>query len=551
MRKLWVGLWLMAMLGWGAELQPAHLRVRGDILPLDPAPLWDGQELWLPIMHLETLGIEGYVAPDRSGTTSPEGEASPRPYSIELKSLESAEHCTVALPCVPLRALVRAVGGYTRWDEASRTLTVLADLQAVRISAEEDGVAIRTSLPVLWKSFTLDNPPRVVIDLIGCRIPDAPPTPEGTHPRVKGVRVGQFDPQTTRIVLETDAPIALRGEGTAAEWRVALREPTEGLQQSEPSPALASSEFQLPPLERTADGVRLSVPLPEGVRPRLMFLENPLRIVLDVPGTLSQAVEQVVAEEGMEESKAASYPSLVRALRAMPLENGMVRLVLELSRAVGASLLTGKNQLTINLRLPRGAGGTLRQKIIVIDPGHGGDQPGARFREGNRTIYEKEITLAIALKVAERLTKYGASVIMTRAEDASIGLYERTAMANNAGAHFFISIHCDSNPRPNSASGTTIYYHRDDADSRALGQAILNEIVKVSGLPSKGVRSDTTLYQNGLAVLRTSQMPAVLIEVGYLNHSYDRKKLLDPQFQDAIADAIVRGLRAYVEGGSR
>jgi len=225
-----------------------------------------------------------------------------------------------------------------------------------------------------------------------------------------------------------------------------------------------------------------------------------------------------------------------------------VRLVLELSRAVGANLLTGKDHLTVHLRLPRGAGGTLRQKIIVIDPGHGGDQPGARFKEGSRTIYEKHITLAIGLKVAERLAKQGASVIMTRAEDASIGLYERTTMANQAGAHFFISIHCDSNTRPNSASGTTIYYHRDDADSRALGQAILNEIVKVSGLPSKGVRSDTTLYQSGLAVLRTSQMPAVLIEVGYLNHAYDRKKLLDPKFQDAIADAIVRGLKAYVEG---
>jgi N-acetylmuramoyl-L-alanine amidase len=186
----------------------------------------------------------------------------------------------------------------------------------------------------------------------------------------------------------------------------------------------------------------------------------------------------------------------------------------------------------------------------VIDPGHGGNQAGARFREGNRIVYEKDITLAIGLKVAERLAKLGASVIMTRAEDTSIGLYERTAMANQAGAHFFISIHCDSNPRPNSASGTTIYYHRDDADSRALGQAILNEIVKVSGLPSKGVRSDTMLYQSGLAVLRTSQMPAVLIEVGYLNHYRDRQKLLDPQFQDAVAAAIVRGLKAYVEGGS-
>jgi N-acetylmuramoyl-L-alanine amidase len=526
MRRLWFWIWLMISLGWSAELQPANLRVRGEMLPLEPAPLWDGQELWLPLMHLQTVGIP----------------ISDLPVSIEQKSLEPPTHHTVALPCVPLRALIRTMGGYTRWDAESRTLTVLADLQAVHLSADSDGVTVQTSLPVKWQSFTLTDPPRVVIDLIGCRIPDRPPAPEGEHPRVKAVRIGQFDPQTTRIVLETDAPLTLRQAGTAAQWTLVLRnqgvaqQPAVAAPPAEPS----TSEFELPVLERTADGARLRLPIPEGVRPRLMFLENPLRIVLDVPGSLQQEKELSILDEGL----------LVRALRAAPLEAGMVRLVLELSRAVGANLMMGKGQLTVNLRLPRGAGGTLRQKIIVIDPGHGGNQAGARFREGNRIVYEKDITLAIGLKVAERLAKLGASVIMTRAEDASIGLYERTAMANQAGAHFFISIHCDSNPRPNSASGTTIYYHRDDADSRALGQAILNEIVKVSGLPSKGVRSDTMLYQSGLAVLRTSQMPAVLIEVGYLNHYRDRQKLLDPQFQDAVAAAIVRGLKAYVEGGS-
>lgn len=531
MRGLWVVLWLMAMACWSAELQPANLRVRGEMLALDPAPMWDGQELWLPLMHLEAVGIK--LPPERDMSDLSDMS---NPILIELKSPESPDHHTVALPCVPLRALVRAIGGYTRWDDTSRTLIVLADLQSVQLSPETDGVIVQTSLPVLWKSFTLNDPPRVVIDLIGCRIPDNPPMPEGEHPRVKAVRIGQFDPQTTRIVLETDTPVTLRQEGIASEWTLALRD--QPASPVETATLQAPSEFRLPVPERTADGVRLRVPVPEGVRPRLMFLENPLRLVLDVPGALTQPLEQTIADEGL----------LVRALRAAPIEGGMVRLVLELSRAVGANLLTGKDHLTVHLRLPRGAGGTLRQKIIVIDPGHGGDQPGARFKEGSRTIYEKHITLAIGLKVAERLAKQGASVIMTRAEDASIGLYERTTMANQAGAHFFISIHCDSNTRPNSASGTTIYYHRDDADSRALGQAILNEIVKVSGLPSKGVRSDTTLYQSGLAVLRTSQMPAVLIEVGYLNHAYDRKKLLDPKFQDAIADAIVRGLKAYVEG---
>ncbi|MCS7065956.1 MAG: N-acetylmuramoyl-L-alanine amidase, partial [Fimbriimonadales bacterium] len=437
MRRLWIGLWLMAIVCWGVELQPAAVRVRGEALALDPTPLWDGQELWLPLMHLETVAgikLDSSTSPDLS-------EGAELPVPIELKAWEPPEHHTVALPCVPLRALVRAVGGYTRWDDASRTLIVLADLKAVKLSAEADGVAVQTSLPVRWKSFTLNDPPRVVIDLIGCRLPDQPPVPEGEHPLVKAVRIGQFDPQTTRIVLETDAPITLRQEGTASEGALALRDQpvssagTPMLQESVSSagtPTLqVQSEFQLPLLERMAGGVRLRVPLPEGVRPRLMFLENPLRIVLEVPGVLSQAVEQTITDEEL----------LVRTLHAVPVEGGMVRLVLELSRAVGANLLAGKDHLTINLRLPRGAGGTLRQKIIVIDPGHGGAQTGARFKEGKRTVYEKHITLAIGLKVAERLARQGASVIMTRAEDASIGLYERTTMANQAGAHFFISIH--------------------------------------------------------------------------------------------------------------
>ncbi len=539
MRRLWMGLWLLIVAGWGADLQPANLRVRGETLSLQPPPLWDGQELWLPVMHLQAVGIPPEVLEPNLSETPGNSDQSVevRPLvPIELQSFEPAEYDTVALPCVPLRRLVQALGGFTRWDAEQRTLTVLAGLQAVQLSADSSGIHLRTSLPVLWKAFTLTDPPRVVIDLIGCRIPDEPPTPEGSHPRVKAVRIGQFDPQTTRVVLETDAPISLRLEGTAAEWTLALRD--QPVQIAQPPPQPPVSVFTLPALERSRDGVQIRLSIPEGTRPRLMFLENPIRIVLDVPGVLSEAVEQAIDDERL----------LVRAMRAAPLGNGMVRLVLELTRAVGVNLLTGKNQLTVNLRMPRGAGGSLRQKIIVIDPGHGGHRPGARFTEGKRTIYEKEITLAIGLKVAERLARQGASVIMTRAEDAHIGLYERTAMANQAGAHFFISIHCDSNARPNSASGTTIYYHRDDADSRALGQAILNEIVRVSGLPSKGVRSDTTLYQSGLAVLRTSQMPAVLIEVGFLNHWYDRKKLLDPQFQDAIADAIVRGLKAYVEG---
>ncbi|GIV05806.1 MAG: hypothetical protein KatS3mg016_1381 [Fimbriimonadales bacterium] len=542
MRGIAIGLLLglLLTLAWAEDLREAKLVVRAETLTLNPPALWDGRELWLPVQHLTQLGlpVEARDHAVKLTTLPPDQPAAYVP--LERKR---------GINCAPLRDLVRRLGGFTRWDESSQTLSLLARLQEAQLG--HDALALRTSLPVAWRTLKLENPSRLVIDLAGCALPEAPlplPEPSGA---VKAVRVGQFDPYTVRIVLEMDSPFATPESGLHSAWQIALTPApqTPTVAESTDTPPIIVEEtrpaepppepFQIPTLQRTPQGiVQLTIPLPEGVRPKAMFLENPLRIALDVPGYLQDAVEQTLDDPNL----------FVRTLRAAPIEGGMVRLVLELSRSVGVQILSGNASVTLNLRAPRNTGGKLSEKVIVIDPGHGGAQPGARWREGNQVIEEKTIVLAIGQHIAELLSREGAKVILTRSEDTVIGLYERTALANNARAHFFISIHCDSNPRPNSASGTTVYYHKDDADSRALGQAILNEIVKVSGLPSRGVRSDSMLYQTGLAVLRTSQMPAVLIEVGYLNHSVDRAKLVDPQFQRRIAEAIVRGLKAHVEG---
>ncbi len=541
---VWVVLIGLLAVGWaGGDYRTAHISIGLRVLELNPPPLWDGRELWLPVQHLDQLGW------NLSATST----------TVRLNDLpHDSAHATLLITpikpttdsepilCVPIRDMVRRLGGITRWNEESQTLTVLAHFRGVAIDPETGQVSLKTSFPVAWRTMNLQDPARLVIDLTGCALPDQPPIPEGTHERVKAVRVGQFDPTTVRVVLELDEPLNQTWEGTARAWTLALsgESPQAATVEPEPAstepakPAPAQPTFQLPAIERTDQGVLVRLPTQEPVRPRISFLEDPLRIVLEVPGNLQETLEQVIDDPNL----------FVRALRAAPTEGGTVRLVLELTRTVGATLLTNRDSIALNLRRPRNTGGTLRDKVIVIDPGHGGNQPGARVRHGNRWVEEKEVVLAISKLVAEKLSAEGARVIMTRSDDVAVGLYARTELANSASAHFFISIHCDSNPRPNSASGTTIYFHKDDADSRALGQAILNEMVKVTGLPSRGVRSDSTLYQSGLAVLRTSQMPAVLIEVGFINHNTDRAKLIDPKFQERVADAIVRGLKAHVEG---
>lgn len=541
MRRIAIGLLLgLLMLAWADDLREAKLVVRAETLELNPPALWDGRELWLPVQHLEKLGLPVELSPHAVKLTTLPPDQPAAHVLLEQK---------LGVSCVPLRDLVRRLGGFTRWDDSNQTLSLLARLQEAQLRS--DALHLRTSLPVAWRTLKLENPSRLVIDLAGCVLPEVPlplPEPSGA---VKAMRVGQFDPQTVRLVLEMDAPAASPESGLHSAWQIALTpaaQPPIATESTDTPPIVVKDTrltepppepFQIPTPVRTPQGlVQLTLPLPEGVRPKVLFLENPLRIALDVPGYLQDAVEQTLDNPNL----------FVRTLRAAPIEGGLVRLVLELSRSVGVQILSGNAGVTLHLRAPRNTGGKLSEKVIVIDPGHGGAQPGARWREDNKVIEEKTIVLAIGRHVAELLSREGAKVILTRSDDTAIGLYERTALANNAQAHFFISIHCDSNLRPNSASGTTIYYHKDDADSRALGQAILNEIVKISGLPSRGVRSDSMLYQTGLAVLRTSQMPAVLIEVGYLNHAVDRAKLVDPQFQKRIAEAIVKGLKSHVEG---
>jgi N-acetylmuramoyl-L-alanine amidase len=226
----------------------------------------------------------------------------------------------------------------------------------------------------------------------------------------------------------------------------------------------------------------------------------------------------------------------------------MTRLTLDTTRIVGFTLNSDDNHLTLELRVPRNATGALADKVIVVDAGHGGAATGAPGVGFGGTVYEKDITLAIALKLRTALESCGAKVVMTRDHDVDVPLYDRPKLANEIHADLFISIHNDSNRTPNSASGSTTYYHASEPSSRALAMCVQDAVRAVTGLPSRGALSDEVLYTNGLAVLRASTMPAVLCEVAYINHAGDRKRLLDADFQLHVAEAICDGLRCYIEG---
>ena len=178
----------------------------------------------------------------------------------------------------------------------------------------------------------------------------------------------------------------------------------------------------------------------------------------------------------------------------------------------------------------------IEQAKIVIDPGHGGDDPGAVVTFSEK--HEADHTLTTALLLKKELEDLGATVILTRDSDKSVSLENRAQLSNREQANAFISLHFDSGPNPN-ASGTTGYYFA--ATSENLAQTVNKYIAR--NLP---VKSQGTKFQNFL-VLRENKQPSILLELGYLNNVEDNKLIESSEYQENIAKSIASALKEYFQ----
>lgn len=169
--------------------------------------------------------------------------------------------------------------------------------------------------------------------------------------------------------------------------------------------------------------------------------------------------------------------------------------------------------------------------LVVLDAGHGGENPGAVYN-GRQ---EKDDALALTLAVGQILEANGVEVYYTRETDIFETPLQKAQEANQTGADYFVSIHRNSSPLPNQYTGIeTLVYNRYGEAARLAYN--INEELEEVGFENQGVNERTNL-----AVLRRTQMPAVLVEVGFINTEADNA-LLDARFDDvaqAIADGII------------
>lgn len=446
-----------------------------------------------------------------------------------------------AKPTVDLGTITETLGGHTVWE--GNTFRVLSDIRNVETTAE--GFRIDGTMMVRMRAFRLAAPDRLVVDLFGAKL-----NARVNEELPNQVRVGQFSPDVVRIVVETprmaeqpipsllpsrkfDIDLVHVGSSNIAvkPAPVPPTTPPPGNQTPVVDPVIVSEPKVVRETETEAVYTfQLSKTIDSA--PSVSYV-NANTIQLQMP-----KAQTLVSREGT--LGAGNYVSRYSMQNA---GNGFVNVILATKRAYAFSASISGQTVTLRLIKPSGSNGSLAGKVIVIDAGHGGRDPGATAAQVN----EKTNALKVAQQAAKALTEAGASVILTRNDDRFIPLGERSEIANRSNADLFISIHFNSNTVANSRSGSIMFHHKQSPLGILLANLMAEEIGKVSGLPNLGVRSDQTIYDSGFAVLRLSKMPAALLELAFINHSRDRGRLQQAEFHSSVAKAITAAVKRYYQ----
>ena len=176
----------------------------------------------------------------------------------------------------------------------------------------------------------------------------------------------------------------------------------------------------------------------------------------------------------------------------------------------------------------------MNPKLIYIDAGHGGTDPGAVGAQAR----EKDINLAVALQVGRELTQRGFAVCYSRTRDMRMTVAERARAANKAKAAAFVSIHCNSATNK-AARGAETFAYSPASKGYGLAKTIQRNLVNTTDTPCRGTKTAN------FAVLRETAMPAALVELGFLSNKIDEQFLLDIQWQRKAATAIADAVAEY------
>lgn len=450
---------------------------------------------------------------------------------------------------IPIRVVVEELGFQVDWDKKTRTVTIHNNKKTIQLVVSQkwatvDGKKVNLDVAPMIKSDTTLVPLRFVGETMGLVVNWENETKSVyLFTSDAGSEVTEPKPPVTKP--EPD-PGGTTGDGTKDEGNNSSNNGNAG----NGSKNEDLSEIQTMSFEDN----RLIIGVSKGdLKPTQQRLTSPDRIVVDIPNAkFSEAFNttQNFSSNGQAEFIVQDHP-VVNKIRYSQYSDSpaTIRVVIDMKKSQNFSVSTTKDPNTVVVDL--NDGGTTDpgtgtdpgtqpphsgKYIVVIDAGHGAKDPGAISLNKKN---EKDFNLAQALKVAEVFKNDpDVEIILTRTDDTFLELKDRVAFAKQHQANLFVSIHANSINK-SSISGTETYYSRDD-ESKAFAQVMHNNLVKGTGLPDRGVRKQS------LHVTRETNMPACLLEVGYLTNATDESALYKEDFQYRVAQSIKDGIKQYL-----
>lgn len=405
------------------------------------------------------------------------------------------------------------------WFCLTATITFAAQINNIRLAKYQPNIVrlvVETDTKPNTKIFELKKPNRLVIDFKGSSFSKSAPEKVSAVDFVNSLRRGVPDKQTARLVLELPT--------SAKENHFTLR------------PSKNTGWRFVMDIKNTATASAKTDSSTSSPKSSVQNISSPAKQNISSPAKKSTV----------------PIPKPISALKPAPIPNP------------GVTVFKKK-----------------AKKIIVLDPGHGGKDPGAISRSGK---YEKHITLAMAKETQEYLEDAGYKVVLTRSGDKAIPLRRRYEIAHEADGDLFISIHADS-AKNKSARGLSVYTISEkasDKEAAALAERenkadillgldlsdynpdvsnILIDLAKIDTMNKSAVyakhlvkemKKETTLVPNahrfaGFAVLKSANIPSILLELGYLSNPREDKLLQKKAYRRKLARALVRAINQYFE----
>ena len=451
--------------------------------------------------------------------------------------LDGAEIATDSPPVIengrtlaPVRAVFEGMGGTVTWNQESKEVTLVKDDMTVKLkigskSAYINGTENILDVPArIIKNRTM-IPVRFVSEALGCEV-----SWDGKN-RIVGIvspsKETTDNPPATDNPPVTEDPAVITGIELSDQGdRVIVsadREISDYTSSKMTNPSRFVFDIKNAKLDMEAGAVAAQDnPYFKNIR-YSQYAENTVRIVADLNTFASGAVSR---------SGDPRTIALTFAINEPVLPGKLVKSDGEISQEDQAIL----DQYGLSAVTEKA-----RQKLVVIDPGHGGTDPGSMgYENGVLVLNEKDVNLDIGLRVQKMLEAAGASYYMIRTGDITVPLYDRQDTANQLDASLYVSLHNNSYSTA-TPNGTEVHYHGNDdpavdgISAKALAENLQRTLVSNLGLTDRGIKASPEL-----AVLRRTNMPAVIIEGAYISNPSDRSYMKTDEFREKYAKSVAK-----------